>query len=119
MNDLSFAVLILLPSMAFSYMVLSTFYGWSRGYLAICWVPATLYFIVNAFLHLPDSNYLQTMELGLLLNAVIWVSFVQGALGVVLIGRAAIKKGDWISLAISTLVTLIPFLIDKAVSPGI
>jgi hypothetical protein len=119
MNDLPFAVVILLTSAALSYAVLYTFYDWSRAFLAICWVPITLFLITQAFVQTGYVNKSGVLNLALLLDAIVWSSLVQVVVGIGLTIRAALKKEDWIVVAIATLVSSIPIFIDKAAFSGI
>jgi hypothetical protein len=47
----AFSVLVILPAMAFAFVVLSTFYGARRAYLAICRVPLALCAILTPARH--------------------------------------------------------------------
>ena len=113
MDQLAFGVFVLLPSVAFLYVSLVTFYGWVKAYLAISWIPITLFLITYMFLEgeLVPAN--QKPVATMLLEAVAWTSLMQGLIGVVLVARAAVRKEDWVIPAIATLWTTLPFFLFK------
>ena len=105
-------VFALVPSLLLCYAVLSTFYRSSRAYLAICWVPLTLYVGIGIFLDDPGHT-LNEYNLGLMLESVCWTSLFQGALGVGLLISAIAKKEGRVTLTIATLIAGLPFIIDR------
>lgn len=113
MGYLVFGILVLLPSVGLCYLSLATFYGWVRAYLAISWVPMTLFLIIYFFLHEGVVPSAQRPEVELLFEAVVWTSLIQGLIGVILVIRAFIKKEDWVVPAIASLWTVLPFFLLK------
>lgn len=105
-------VFALLPSLLLCWAILSTFYRTSIAYLAISWVPAVLYFAIVMFRNEP-GQILNSYDLDLLLESVVWTSLCQAAIGIGLLIRVIFKGEDWIMLAIATLVAGVPFIVDK------
>jgi hypothetical protein len=103
--------LVFIPSMILVFVMLTTFYGATRAYLAISWLP--LLFILTiwvftrilAFQHLSDQWWLD------LARAVRWAALVQVALGVGLIVRALCQRKGAISLALGTALSASPWLL--------
>jgi hypothetical protein len=113
MNHTIFAVSLLLPAVALCLVVLSTFYGWAKAYLAISWVPIALYLVIYMFLNIGYQPDVHTMNLDLMLKAIGWTSLVQGLFGVVITLGASIKKEDWVIPAIATLLAVLPFFLVR------
>jgi hypothetical protein len=113
MNHTIFAVSLLLPAVVLCLVVLSTFYGWVKAYLAICWVPLALYLIVQMFLNIGYQPSNTTIDLDLMLKAIGWTAFVQGLFGVVLTLGVSLKKEEWVIPAIATLIAVLPFFLIK------
>ena len=108
--SLAFYVLLLLPSLAFAFSMLATFYGARRAYLALSWIPVTLFLLIYlfqqllSFQHSPES---WPVEMFL---AVGWTSLVQAALGLVLAGRAYRRREGFITILLATCLVIIPFI---------
>jgi hypothetical protein len=111
MTHSMFAVLILLPSMALCFVILSSLYGWVNAYASISWVPLALFAIIYLFLQMDYQQYIQTTNLKLLFEAFSWTSLIQGLLGVAITVRASLVKENWILAAIATLLTALPFFL--------
>jgi hypothetical protein len=101
--------LVFIPSMLFAYVMLTTFYGANRAYIAISWIP--LAFIVTIWLvtqiigfqHLSDQWWRD------LAGCVRWASLVQVGLGVGLIVRAIGHGNGAIGVSLATLLSASPF----------
>lgn len=113
MNHHFFAVLVLLPSVGFVFAILSTYYGWTKAYLAISWIPVTFYMLINLLLQMDYAQHQQTIDLQLMLESVVWTSFIQAILGIAIVTRALVKKRDWVLPAIAALLAVIPFLLAR------
>lgn len=107
----AFNVLVLLPSMLLAFFVLTTFYGARRAYLALCWIPGTLFLLVATFQELGPLTAAQDYWLGELCKALVWASLVQGGIGVGLIVRAVRRRQGYIGLAAATCLALLPFIL--------
>lgn len=113
MSELPFAILLLLPSVALCYLILSTFYGAVKAYLAISWIPFSLFLIISLFGQMEYIQSFHALNFKLLLAAVGWISFVQALLGLALVVNALVKKEDWVIPAIAALITVIPFTLTR------
>jgi hypothetical protein len=113
MNHTIFAVSLLLPAVALCLVILSTFYGWAKAYLAISWVPMALYLIIFMFLSMDYQPGIHTVNLNLMLKAVGWTSFIQGLVGVVITLASSIKKEDWVIPGIAALIAVLPFFLIR------
>lgn len=107
----SFHVLLLLPSVAFAFLVLTTFYGPRRAYFAISWIPVTLALLIRVFQGLASFQLSPDYWLSELAGAVVWVSLVQGLLGVVLTVRAYRQGGAWFELLAAACLAGLPFVV--------
>lgn len=111
MSMTGFLVFLLLPSMAFVFVVLTTFYGARRAYFAISWIPLTLFLLVFVFRQLFNFQHAQGLWAGELFQVVGWASLVQALLGGGLIIRAYRKRQSCIGLVVATCMTALPFII--------
>jgi hypothetical protein len=107
----AFSVLVLLPSMAFAFLVLSTFYGARRAYLALCWIPVALFAVIYVFRQLLAFDPSQGFWMGDVLEAVRLASLVQGCLGVVLAVRTYRRRQSLIELIPATCLAVLPFFL--------
>ncbi len=103
----------LIPSMLLVFVVLTTFYGANRAYIAISWFPITFFFLiwifrqVLAFQHVSDEWW---RDLAVTLG---WASLVQAGLGIGLLVRSFYKRDRTISLLLATSLSLSPFLCTR------
>lgn len=108
----AFSVLVILPSMAFAFLVLSTFYGTRRAYLAICWIPVAILAVLYMFRQLmafdPSHGY-WVMDM---LQAVRWASLIQGCLGVVLAIRSYRRRQSLVELTLAACLAGLPFFLS-------
>ena len=104
-----FPVLIFLPSIALCYVVLHTFYGPVRAYLAISWVPAALLAVLWGFHELEVFGE-PLWNLAPLASALGWASLVQALFGVGLLVWAVARREPWPALAVAVVITALPFL---------
>lgn len=111
MNDIIFPVFILLPSAAFAFASLATCYGWRHAYEAISWVPLILYLFVSAFIPIREFTPATTYDLPTLLDAIAWLSLVQGIFGLALVFRAFIQHKPVILLSLASLLAAAPFFV--------
>jgi hypothetical protein len=110
MNELSFAVFLLLPGVALAFVVLSTFYGPVNAYAGISWIPVTLALLLSVFLSMDYVSKTGAPDLGLLLRAVSWTSLAQALFGITLTIKTFLGKENWGLAAVATIVTVLPFL---------
>lgn len=101
--------LVLIPSMFFAYVVLTTFYGTTRAYIAISCFPLAyllvtwIFRLILEFQHLPDEWWR-----GLAIT-IEWASLAQAGLGIGLIVRSLYKKEEIVSLLLAPFVSASPF----------
>ncbi len=110
MSSTSFHVLLFLPSLAFIFLVLATFYGARRAYLALCWVPFVLFVLVNVLrqfsayqpspVNWPDVS-----------QAIALTGLAQFALGLALCVRAARTGRSYAGLLVAACMTAVPCLL--------
>ena len=108
----NFYVLLFLPSVAFAFLVLTTFYGARRAYFAISWIPVASSLLVYVFQRLLSFQQAPDDWLQELSRAVVWVSLAQCLLGVVLAVRAYRQGGSWFWLSAAACLAGLPFLIS-------
>jgi hypothetical protein len=101
----------LIPSMLFVYVVLTTFYGANRAYLAISWLPIALLLVIWIFRLLLNFQHLSDEWWRGLATTIGWASLVQAALGICLVTRALFRKQGTISLVLATSAAASPFLL--------
>lgn len=106
-----FYVLIILPSIAFSFLVLSTFYGLRRAYFAISWIPLTAFLLLRLFQQLLAFDPIQGHRTRELLTVIAWAGLAQCGLGLALAARALYLKHRFIGLLIVACLALLPFLL--------
>jgi hypothetical protein len=108
--SLLFYVLLLLPSLFFAFMILSTFYGGRRAYLALSWIPITLFLFLCIFQQLLSFQHSPNNWPVEMFLAVGWTSLVQSALGIVLTVRAYYRREGFISLLLAACLVILPFI---------
>jgi len=109
-----FIGLVLLPSMLFVYVVLTTFYGANRAYIAISWVPLTCVLMIWLFMLMLDFQHLPDEWWHGLARSVGWIGLCQAALGVGLIVRAMWQRRGAIGISVATLLSAAPFFLRFA-----
>jgi hypothetical protein len=100
--------------MLFAYAVLTTFYGASKAYIAISWVPLTCILIIWMFMLVLDFQHLSDEWWRSLARSVGWISLLQAGLGVGLIVRALRKRRNALGISLATLLSAAPFLLRFA-----
>lgn len=110
MNDLIFAVLILLPSVILCFVIFSTFYGARLAYLATCWVPVGIYLSIE-FIVYASGPEINRVNFDLMLQAVAWTGLLQGMLGIGIMLNAFAERKSIIALVPAILLTVIPILL--------
>jgi O-antigen ligase len=106
--------LVFIPSMLFVYVILTTFYGVNRAYIAISWVPLVfiltiwLFTLIASFQHLSDQWWLD------LARTIRWATLVQVALGIGLVVRALRQRKAAIAVALATLLSASPLFLRPA-----
>jgi hypothetical protein len=108
--SLAFYVLILLPSVAFAFLILMTFYGARRAYLALSWIPFALFLLIHVFQQLLSFQHSPSIWPSEMFLAVGWTSLVQAALGLVLAVRAYIRREGFVSFLCAACLVIIPFI---------
>lgn len=108
----NFYILLFLPSVAFVFLVLTTFYGPRRAYFAISWMPVTFSLLIYVFQGLASFQQSPDYWLNELARAVVWVSLVQCLLGIVLTVRAYRQGGKWFGLLMTACLAGLPFLMS-------
>ena len=109
-----FIGLVLLPSMLFAYVVLTTFYGANKAYIAISWVPLTSMVVIWMFMLVLDFQHLSDEWWRELARSVGWASVFQAGLGLGLIVRALIKRRGAVGISLATLLSAAPFFLRFA-----
>jgi hypothetical protein len=111
MPPLLMLALVLIPSMLFAYVVLATFYGANRAYLAISWLPLGYLVVIwisqliLAFQNLSDRWWRE------LATTIAWAGLIQAGLGVGLIVRSLYRRKGTGSLILATSASASPFLL--------
>jgi len=100
--------------MLFAYVVLTTYYGASKAYIAISWVPLTGILIIWMFMLMQDFQHLSNEWWRGLAQSVGWISLLQAGLGLGLIVRALRKRGNAFGISLATLLSAVPFLLRFA-----
>ena len=106
-----FLVFLVLPSMAFIFAILATFYGGRRAFIAISWVPLSLFLIIYAFrwmIWFMASSDAWLLDLSRTVGV---ISLLQFFLGIALIVRAFARRQDHGGLYIATCFTGLPFIL--------
>lgn len=109
--SLIFYVLLLLPSLAFAFMMLATFYGARRAYLALSWIPLTLFLLIYEFQQMLSFQHAPASWPAEMFLAVGWTSLVQAGMGIVLTIRAYKRREGFVSILLATCLVLIPFIL--------
>jgi hypothetical protein len=105
-----FLVFLLLPTMVLAFVMLTTFYGVTRAYLSLCWIPLALFTVTFLFQQSLENQHLSTSWTGQFFLAIGWTSLLQTVLGVVLGVRAFHRRETIIGLLFATILVLIPFI---------
>ncbi|HLO00685.1 MAG TPA: hypothetical protein VK208_19665 [Pyrinomonadaceae bacterium] len=103
--------LVLIPSMLFTYVVLTTLYGPARAYIGISWLPIAFSLVIWSFRLLLGFQSLSDEWWRGLATTIVWASLAQAALGMGLIVRSLYLKQGTISLLLATSASASPFLI--------
>jgi hypothetical protein len=110
MPSTAFLVMLMLPSFAFAFLVLATFYGAVRAYVALSWMPAALYVVIYVLQQL--SKYQPSaISWPEILQAVAWTGLVQCALGAALAARAALRGQGYAGLLAAACLAVVPYLL--------
>lgn len=110
MISTAFYVFLLLPSLLFAFLVLQTFYGARRAYLALSWIPDTLFLLIYLFQRLLSFQHSPSSWPAEMFLAVGCTSMVQAALGFVLTIRVYDRGKGYISLLLATCLAALPFI---------
>lgn len=94
--------LALIPSMLLVYVMLTTFYGADRAYVAISWLPLVFIVTIWAFTRILSFQQLSNQWWLDLAGIVRWVTLVQVALGLGLVARALWQRKAAIAVALAT-----------------
>ena len=94
MFEAAFTILLVLPSFAMVFVVLTTYVGTARAYVALSWVPLALVGVLWAFRQLDFLGH-PAGDLGTIARAIRWTVLVQTAFGVVLVFGAASRRDPW------------------------
>lgn len=106
-----FYVFLLLPSLALAFGLLSTFYGPTRAYYGLAWVPLTLFVLAWLFQQSFAFQKIADPWTGKFLLAVGWTSLVQAIMGAVLTARAYHRGKGMLGLLTATGLVVIPFFV--------
>ena len=110
MPSTAFHVMVMLPSFAFAFLVLATFYGVRRAYLALAWVPVALFLLVNVFGNL-SAYQPSPVNWPALSQAVGWTGLVQCALGTALGARDIWRGESCVGLLLAACLTAVPYML--------
>jgi hypothetical protein len=102
--------MVMLPSFAFAFLVLATFYGAGRAYVALSWMPAVLYVVIDVLQQLSKFQP-SVIDWPEMLQAVAWVGLVQCALGVALAARAVWHRQSYVVLLLAACLAVTPYLL--------
>jgi len=111
MPSTSFHVLLFLPSFAFAFLVLATFYGARRAYFALCWVPFALFVLINVLWRL-SAYQPSTVNWPEVSRAIVLTGLAQCVLGVALCVRAARTDRRFAGLLVAACLTAVPYLLS-------
>lgn len=111
MPSTSFQVLLFLPSFAFAFLVLATFYGVRRAYLALCWVPFVLFALINVLWQLSayQPSHVSWPDVS---QAIALTGLAQFALGLALCVRAARMGRSYAGLLVAACLAATPYLLS-------
>lgn len=109
-----FHVMLFLPSFAFAFLVLATFYGVRRAYFALCWVPLVLFVLIKVLgqLSVYSPSHVNWPDVT---QAVVWTGLAQCGLGVALGARAARRRQSYAGLLVATCLAATPYLLGNRV----
>ena len=106
--------LVLVPSMLLAYVMLTSFYGPNRAYIAISWVPFVSIVIILMFIRVIAFQQFADPWWNELAGSIGWASLVQSGLGIILIVRALQRRESALGLSLATLLVISPFLLRFA-----
>jgi hypothetical protein len=105
-----FIIFIFLPTVALAYVILTLFYDYAKAYIALCWVPVTLFLFIG-LLGKFEAVWRKPGNLSEnLTEAVVWISLLQFLFGIGLAGYAISKKQKIFFLLIASFLVVIPFI---------
>jgi hypothetical protein len=111
MFDQQFGIWVLLPTMLMCYALLTTFYGAVRAYVVISWVPMVFFLVARVFNAMEYRPDYRTIDLDIMIPAIVWTSLAQSILGVIVTVYAAVRKDVWLLALLATGLALLPFLL--------
>jgi hypothetical protein len=106
--------LVFIPSMIFVYVILMTFYGANRAYIAISWLPLVLILTIWMFTQILSFQHLSDQSWLALARAIRWATLIQVALGIGLVVRAIWQRKDAIAVALATVLSASPLFLRLA-----
>jgi hypothetical protein len=95
--------------MLLAYVMLTTFYGANRAYIAISWLPLAFLLTIWVFIQLMQFQHLSDQWWRDLAGTIGWASLFQTGLGMGLITRTLWRRERAIGLSLATLLSLSPF----------
>ena len=110
MSSTVFQVMVMLPSFAFLFLVLATFYGARRAYFALSWVPTALFLLVNVFRDL-SAYQPSPVNWPALSQAVVWTGLAQCAVGAALIARDIWRGENCVGLFPAACLAAVPYML--------
>ena len=110
MVEASFTLLLVLPSFAMVFVVLTTYVGSARAYMALSWVPLAICAVLWAFRQL-DFLGNPAGDLGPLARAVRWTVLAQVVFGAVLLWGASERRESYGGLVVATLAVTVGYLL--------
>jgi hypothetical protein len=110
MTSTLFNVSVMLPSFVFALLVLATFYGVGRAYVALSWVPAAAYALTCVMGRL-SVYHASAADWPALSQAVALTGMAQCAVGVALLARAARRREGCFGLLLGSCLTAVPFVL--------
>lgn len=105
-----FQVMVMLPSFAFLFLVLATFYGARHAYLALSWVPTILFLLVNVFRDL-SAYQPSSVDWPALSQSVVWTGLAQCALGAGLVARDIWRGENCVGLLLAACLAAVPYML--------
>ena len=109
-----FVGLVLLPSMLFVYVVLASFYGASKAYIATSWVPLAYILMIWIVMLALDFQHLSDAWWHGLARGIAWTSVFQVCLGVGLVVRAVCKRKGALGVSLATALSAAPVFLPFA-----
>jgi hypothetical protein len=113
MSELLFGVFILLPSVGLCFLMLSTFYGPARAYVAISWVPGALMLLLYGLERMVSFQGTAATFPGVYAEVVCWASVIQAAAGIGLLVRAVALHERWAGLMAATVAVALPVVLTR------